>query len=90
LAVFDQWSVLEAAHTLPDRGQTLLLIDESLVDEFLENSGGETNLREVAHIHPCRVFESLPRERVAKTVTAAHTESTANASPMIRQTSATR
>jgi hypothetical protein len=90
LAVFDQWSVSDAAHTMPGRGQTLLLIDEQLVDEFLRASGGETKLREVAHIHPCRVFESLPHEQVAETVTAAHLDSPSPESSAIRQTSATR
>ena len=86
LEVYDLWSASEAAQTLADRGHTLLLINENLVDEFLEAFDGETNLREVAHVHPCRVFESVPRSPV----TAAHADAVSDGSAAVRQTSGTR
>jgi len=49
LEVYDLWSASEAAQTLSDRGHTLLLINENLVDQFLQAAEGQTELREVAH-----------------------------------------
>jgi hypothetical protein len=86
LEVYDLWSASEAAQTLSDRGHTLLLINENLVDQFLQAAEGQTELREVAHVHPCRVFESVPHPPV----TTAHTDSVASGPTVIRQASGTR
>lgn len=60
LEVFDEWIASEKAKALSDRGHTLLLVNESLVDDFLRSIDGSTKLREVGHVHPCWVFESIP------------------------------
>jgi hypothetical protein len=86
LDVYDLWSASEAAQTLPERGHTLLLIKEDLVDEFLAAATGQTELREVAHVHPCRVFESIPKSLV--TAASAHQDS--NPKAAIRQASGVR
>jgi len=86
LEVYDLWSASEAAQTLSDRGHTLLLINENLVDQFLQAAEGQTELREVAHVHPCRVFESVPHPPV----TTAHTDSVSSGPTVIRQASGTR
>ncbi|MFN5300060.1 MAG: glycosyltransferase [Planctomycetaceae bacterium] len=86
LEVYDLWSVPKAAESMTQRGHTLLLINENVVDEFLAMAAGQAELREVANVHPCRVFESLPRSKVTAT--------SANADPglstAIRHASGTR
>lgn len=64
LEVYDLWSVSKAVQTLPHRGHTLLLIRDSVVEEFLAAAAGKAELREVANVHPCKVFAIAPSPEV--------------------------
>ncbi|MFN7802616.1 MAG: glycosyltransferase [Planctomycetaceae bacterium] len=86
LEVYERWSSSEAVQPLAERGPTLFLINQYQVKEFLEAFGGESDLREVAYIHPCRVFESVPRASVA----AARVDAVREDSPAARQTARIR
>lgn len=86
LEVYERWSSSEAVQPLAERGPTLFLVNQYQVKEFLEAFGGETELREVAYINPCRVFESVPRV----SVTAARVDAVREDAAVDRQTARIR
>ena len=53
---------------------------------LFRSARGQTALREVAHVHPCRVFESIPKSEV----TAASANADGEPETAIRQASGIR